>query len=503
MKNSIFKSYTKKILRSEAFISVIIVFVLALGIIGTSYALYMDVDKDTDYQLVEAGDLKISFSGSDTITLNMLPQEDAVATNLSDNIFTFNIYNTGTYNADYKIKLVATTGDNYVSSEYINYQLCKSACTDETPINTLNNITDSIIYTDIIKTTDTGHDYILRVWVNNTYPGTTEQSLQVKVVVETTNATGYLVDAILESAQKAKEENDTNRTQLYTLTDTLPTTPGNISGATEKVLGMAPDDYTNQIIDGGETGDYSYYYRGAVEDNYLEFNNMCWRIVRVEGDGSVKITLAAEKKCAEITESDTGSAEIGFIGFDQYQHFEAAMNKYIDWYNKNMSNVTNKIKSTKVCVGDVTTKYDMYGNKITDAESANHRYWYYEAAVRYFNKTPMLTCTENGISNNSYSISSLTLDEVVFAGGGLEANKNFYLVENTSFWVTLSEFGYDTYEMDPYNMYSLVTGSGYVGYDYGWSSFQARPAISLIPKMKLAKDSGDGTIKRPYKVIES
>ena len=81
MKNSIFKSYSKKILKSEAFVSVIIVFVLAIGIISTSYALYMDVDKDTDYQLVQVGDLSIGFDkGDNTISLaNRTPSDDDIA----------------------------------------------------------------------------------------------------------------------------------------------------------------------------------------------------------------------------------------------------------------------------------------------------------------------------------------------------------------------------------------------------------------------------------------
>ena len=93
MKNSIFKNYSKKILRSEAFISVIVVFVLAIGIIGTSYALYMDVDKDTDYQLVTVGDLSIGFdNGDNTINLeNMTPTEDDIALKSTDNIFSFYI----------------------------------------------------------------------------------------------------------------------------------------------------------------------------------------------------------------------------------------------------------------------------------------------------------------------------------------------------------------------------------------------------------------------------
>ena len=93
MKNSIFKNYSKKILKSEAFISVIIVFVLAIGIIGTSYALYMDVDTDTDYQIVQVGDLAVGFdNGNNVISLkNMTPSDDDIALKSSDNIFSFYI----------------------------------------------------------------------------------------------------------------------------------------------------------------------------------------------------------------------------------------------------------------------------------------------------------------------------------------------------------------------------------------------------------------------------
>ena len=48
----------------------------------------------------------------------------------------------------------------------------------------------------------------------------------------------------------------------------------------EKNMFLTPDDYG-----------ISYYYRGVVENNYVVFANMCWRIVRVTGDGSIKLTL--------------------------------------------------------------------------------------------------------------------------------------------------------------------------------------------------------------------
>ncbi|UKI28989.1 MAG: hypothetical protein L6V78_01070 [Clostridium sp.] len=59
------------------------------------------------------------------------------------------------------------------------------------------------------------------------------------------------------------------------------TTPGAaISTADEALLASTEDDYGT-----------SYYFRGAVTNNYVEFANKCWRIVRVVGDGSVKLIL--------------------------------------------------------------------------------------------------------------------------------------------------------------------------------------------------------------------
>lgn len=52
------------------------------------------------------------------------------------------------------------------------------------------------------------------------------------------------------------------------------------SSPSEAILAAAEDDY-------GTT----YYYRGAVEDNFIIFANMCWRILRIDGIGNVKIIL--------------------------------------------------------------------------------------------------------------------------------------------------------------------------------------------------------------------
>ena len=53
-----------------------------------------------------------------------------------------------------------------------------------------------------------------------------------------------------------------------------------ISGENERVLNSAPDDYGT-----------SYYFRGNVLDNYVSFADKIWRIVRINGDGTVRLVL--------------------------------------------------------------------------------------------------------------------------------------------------------------------------------------------------------------------
>ena len=44
----------------------------------------------------------------------------------------------------------------------------------------------------------------------------------------------------------------------------------------------------------------TYYFRGNVKNNYVNFSGMCWRIVRIQGDGSIKLLLASENgECQE------------------------------------------------------------------------------------------------------------------------------------------------------------------------------------------------------------
>ncbi|MBQ8681658.1 MAG: hypothetical protein IJ509_01965, partial [Bacilli bacterium] len=94
----------------------------------------------------------------------------------------------------------------------------------------------------------------------------------------------------------------------------------NISG---KGLYMAEDDY----------GD-SYYFRGKVDNNYVSFGGFIWRIVRINGDGSIRLIYSGTST------SDTGSAtSIGTSAFNS-DPYDMAMVGYKYGLSKTLQHTT-------------------------------------------------------------------------------------------------------------------------------------------------------------------
>lgn len=95
----------------------------------------------------------------------------------------------------------------------------------------------------------------------------------------------------------------------------------NISG---QGLYVTEDDY----------GD-SYYYRGKVENNYLSFAGFIWRIVRINGDGSIRLIYSGTSTSA------TGSAtSIGTSAFNS-DTYDSAMVGYKYGLSKTLQHTTS------------------------------------------------------------------------------------------------------------------------------------------------------------------
>ena len=397
--------------------------------------------------------------------------------------------------------------------------------------------------------------YRLYLWLNetqdnqnhleNTYfkgrLNITSKYLKDAEVIEPEPEDYLLVDMIIESAKSAKNESDSTRTIFYDINETLPSTPAKqISGADEKVLAMTEDDYTNKILDNGEIGDYSYYFRGNVEDNYVNFADMCWRIVRIAGDGSVKLVL--EDQDDECKESD-GNWNIGIVNYGYSSTSGPIINRiykmnylmpttsnslsmvkgFYDFQTNKLADYSSNLKSGNWCLGDnayVRTGTD--GNyTYTLLQDTSNNYsskeeFYYDAYKRLVNVNqdqyhPTLTCNGrildefadvSGVSGIApMYVSALTADEVVFAGGKYyTSNVNYYLINQYQVSKYVYFWSFSPAYFDGKSDIAIgVTMNGQLGTadvsDGEGTSF--RPSISLAPNVK-ALSGGIGTKDKPY-----
>ena len=290
------------------------------------------------------------------------------------------------------------------------------------------------------------------------------------------------------------------------------------SGCGESTVGIykAKDDF----------GD-SYYFRGDVENNYVYFAGFYWRIIRINGDGSVRMiyagTSAHENGYDDSNTNDmrigksafyslyNDNAYVGYmygtIGASTYDEAHANTNDstiktYLDnWYNTNIKGTTNEqyIADTIYC----------NDRELDSGTGAGTTVSYYKAYNRLeANKTPTLKCTQandrftvnpkvSGIMGNgalTNPIGLITADEVSYAGGGLRGTNNskYYLYSANWFW-TMSPYTFDgsyAYEFSVSSMGFLFNNTVYS------NSLDVRPVISISPDNL----EGSGTMSDPFKI---
>ena len=315
---------------------------------------------------------------------------------------------------------------------------------------------------------------------------------------------------------------------------------------TEALLASTEDDYGT-----------SYYFRGAVKNNYVQFANKCWRIVRIVGDGSVKLVLhndnttGAANPCDSANNSTSAAfarysgktyksvfngfyndnAGIGFMygatGVSDYASTHANTNKSTiltnleTWYKNNLAPFESKLADTIWCNDKSTfTTYSSgstygtglgYAKNQTGYGSKNRINGGTAISDATIYASPSLICpndnnggklskftvsdTVNGNGNLTYKIGLLTADEIIYSGyaGGLQ-NTTTYLQENAGDrWWSLSPYDFDGSDARVWN---VIKGQLQSSNMVG--ARMLRPAISLVSSIKV---TGEGTSENPYKVV--
>jgi len=219
----------------------------------------------------------------------------------------------------------------------------------------------------------------------------------------------------------------------------------------------------------------TYYFRGNVTNNYVKFSDDIWRIVRINGDGTIRLVL--DKALNELSSFNSKSENI-----DDFDNLDI-INKLNSYYESNLKKNDSYIANTKFC------------KEIEGVSSGNNTT--YNAYMRLItNNIPSFNCLGETYRSK---IGLMTADEVMFAGGNFkDDNKEYYLYSTEiedSWWVSNLAKVKDGV-LYPFS----VTKDGKISDSNSRVSYKnVRPVINIIKKTTV---KGNGTLENPYVINE-
>ena len=275
---------------------IILILISILTLIGSSYALLTKTFTSKKLS-VEIGTLKVDFTEGNAINLdNTKPMSDSDGLNTTP--YTFTITNSGTIDSYYTISNEEDT-NNTLDTTYLKYKLVSNDGYDS-GIKKLKDIgtgTYRIVdERDLLKSKSV--TYKLYLWIASDAGNDIQNKIyKSKIIVNSiSNRVGdtYCIDngfTKLSDCMLVLNNHEQSTDIAKTNIKAKGTPDFSKTATTDEGLFMAEDDE-------GE----SYYYRGAVKNNYVSFAGFIWRIIRRNGDGSIRMIYSGK------TTSDTGEA---------------------------------------------------------------------------------------------------------------------------------------------------------------------------------------------------
>ena len=507
--------YINKLIKKQVMLILATVVLVGTLAVTTSFAVFEETKSNATDQKMTIGDLNVTYTGGAAISITDInPMTDSTALSKTNNIYTFTIKNTGTVPYNFKVKVINNPSytSNLLPHQYIRYSLNNG---------TASTLGSGELTSGVIEAGST-NTYNLRLWVADasTYSlpnSVLGQEIHLKISVEGKAGSGWL------------PSNFKDRILALNEVKAPITTPGKaVSTADEALLASAEDDYGT-----------SYYFRGAVKNNYVEFANKCWRIVRVGGDDSVKLILHNDNTAGVANPCDAANnstsaafarysgttyksafntnsndnAYVGFkfgtVGSSTYEATHANTNNSTiltnleTWYTNNLKTYESVIDDNVWC-NDKTnvtdTSYNPWGYSNVNGLGYAKNVTYYGATQRLVSTNqsaggtgPSLKC--NGeLSKINSKVGLITADELAYAGYAYgEFNKKTYLQENATdaWWWSLSP----DYFSGSYANVWYVRGNGLFDHTIVYSTYGVRPLISL---KSTTNATGNGTSDSPF-----
>ena len=285
------------------------------------------------------------------------------------------------------------------------------------------------------------------------------------------------------------------------------------------IVGIIETDCSD--LGGTFTPDKAIFTQNTTED-------IVWRIVRINEDGSVRLITENPVGSSAYSKDISGeydNAHVGYMygatGSSTYKEThkntnDSTIKAYIDnWYKTNLNGYTSYMSTTAGFCNDrsissVTATWNSLDTALGYAKNRTYYGAYNRLSIiskpqfkcPQTNDLFTLTTSTKGNKALAYPVGLLTSDETSYAGDVYQkSNNNYYLNNNTIYWVMSPEQFYSGGNFDGY-----VDKSVYIeAIVFGNMSFLpsevmngVRPVINLSSDVEII--SGDGTINNPYVV---
>ena len=554
------------------------IFCLIVIVFTSSYAYFKaQVRGEGKGMNVIAGTIDLDITENSISTNNLLPISDS-SKDTKAQIKDFTVKRTSNSDLDvcYNLYLVIDSiSSNIKNSKYLKYELTDGSNVVSGNLSKLGYNSDGKGYILLVKnkylskSDTTGNTYKLKIWLSYDKSANQNDLLNSNITTHiyasgnNGNTCPGSVDTVIPPTlyEQILADNPTNSTRT-TFTAFTETNTGTLYKATEQIgtnpvknvyyfAGNAKNNwvklgkYQNDLIryrgyystsnpsyreysTMDECTSASSYNKNCTEYKYANTgDDIYWRIIRTNLDGSIKLLYAG-------TSPDTTSGYIGtsifntstndpmYVGYkygttgslenNRLNTNDSIIKTYVDnWYKNNLTAYTKYLSNDAVYCND--------RNLASGQSYSTTGKFSYAPYERMENKQPTYNCTNMSdafsVNNTSakldYPVGLMTIDELSYAGGeaytGLAAPYAWYytnangesITSSDDFW-SISPSFWDSYDLRVWYAYGSNI-PGFMTNLFVNGANVVRPAISLKSCTKWA--SGDGSSSNPYTIQET
>ena len=314
--------------KNKSFLFIILILILLIAIIGISYAAFSYTGTGQKLNAITTGAISMEYVESTNVISmnNALPTTDSTGKKLSNSgeYFDFTVKSSIAGNTDINYEIAAKEENgNTFDGKNVKFYLTKvnvdGSEEEAMPPKTYSEDSTGNVYTgrpadmmslfvgNLNQQGDTTVNYRLRLWVDENYnPQNDNGGLTYKVKV---NVYGQTSDTVAQAEDTYCKDNDFTKLSDCMLVLNNHEKTADIAKTNIKAKGtpdfskIAPNDTeTDGLYMAEDDEGESYYYRGAVKNNYVSFAGFTWRIIRRNGDGSVRMIYSGKST------TDTGEA---------------------------------------------------------------------------------------------------------------------------------------------------------------------------------------------------